>query len=236
MHGKTLPGPELHNEIYLCFTGGCRVSCDGAILTASFLQTDRIAVMAWVPSIEEPSEAELVESFRATGDNRHFEALYRSARRKVFGVCLKFLRNADSAQDATHEAFVRAFERFPTLAGTNFSAWVSRIAANYCLNRIRQENTAARLQDAGDIPGQPGAERAAIAAEESDIARSVLRSLNPEQRQVLLLRYLEEFSHEEIETMTGFDAGQVRSYLQNGRRNFRIRWLQRTGRGGERDD
>ncbi len=192
---------------------------------------DNVAVMGWVSTGAESSDAELVESYRATGDNRHFEALYRSVRRRVFGLCLRILRNADNAQDATHEAFVRAYQDFPTLQGTNFSAWVSSIAANLCLNRIRDETRRARLLEHG-FPREDGrnAETAAIAAEQAGIAREVLRSLNPEQRKVLALRYVDEFSYQEIENITGYGAGQVRSYLQNGRRNFRIRWQQKVER------
>ncbi len=177
-----------------------------------------------------PGEAALVDAFRTTRDNRHFEALYRATRRQIFSVCLRILRNPAGAEDATHEAFVKAYERFGSLEGDNFAAWVSRIATNYCLNRLRAESTAARLAaEAAAAPREAGAERAAIAAEEVEMARDVLRSLSPEQRRVLLLRHMEELSHEQIESITGYDAGEIRSHLQNGKRNFRIRWLQRTG-------
>ncbi len=190
--------------------------------------------MAPAPFGEESGEAELVESFRSTGENRHFEALYRTFRRKVFGVCFHLLRNVDAAQDATHEAFLRAYQQFSTFRGTSFSAWVSRIAANFCLNRIRQEATWERFLHRSEEAPEPetDAERGAILAEERGIAREVLRSLNPEQRKVLTLRYIDGCSHPEIESITGFDSEQVRSYLQNGRRNFRIRWLERVGPEG----
>ena len=187
--------------------------------------------MALAPG-EEPSEATLVESFRSSRDNCHFEALYRSVRRNVFGLCLKFLRNVEAAQDATHETFVRAYEQFSTFRGTNFSAWVMRIAANHCLNGIRQEATWERLvgQSGAIVEPEFDGERAVILSQEVDIARDILRSLNPGQRKVLLLRYLDGYSHEEIQEITGYDGAQVRSHLQNGRRNFRIRWLQRVPR------
>jgi RNA polymerase sigma-70 factor (ECF subfamily) len=187
--------------------------------------------MALVPSRDETDEAGLVEAFRATADSRHFAALYRLAWHRVFGRCLKLLRNAGDAEDATHETFLKAYEQFSWLRGTNFTAWVLTIASNLCLNRIRRERVWARVleRSAPETGAERGGEQAAIAAEEVEIARSILGSLSPEQRKVLLLRYLDECSHHEIESITGYDAEQVRSYLQNGRRNFRIRWSQRTG-------
>lgn len=200
-------------------------------LTITLAGNHNVLVMALASSGGEPSEADLVTSFRSTGDNRHFEGLYRAFRRKVFGVCYHLLRSADAAEDATHEAFLRAYEQFSTLRGTNFSAWVVRIASNLCLNRIRQDATRERAVESSDAVAD--GETAVILAEETGIAREVLRSLGPEQRKVLLLRYLEGYSHQEIETITGYDAAQVRSYLQNGRRNFRIRWLERIAPQGK---
>ena len=208
-----------------------------AALTAAYVEYDNVLVIAPASQGEEPREAELVEAYRASGNARHFEALYKLARRRVFGICLKYLRDADRAEDATHEVFLKAYEQFPALQGIHFTAWVSRIAANLCLNRIRDEANASRLlETAAPVTAtQADGERLAIQAEETRMAHEVLRTLNPEQRRMLVLRYLDGYSHEQIERLTGFDTGQVRSHLQNGRRNFRIRWLDRTaGRKGER--
>jgi RNA polymerase sigma-70 factor (ECF subfamily) len=60
----------------------------------------------------------------------------------------------------------------------------------------------------------------------------VIQSLVPEQRKVLLLRYVDEYSYREIEQITGYDSGQVRSHLQNARRNFQLRWQRKFSREG----
>ena len=187
------------------------------------------------------TEDELVDQFRATSENVYFEALYQAARRKVFSVCFRILRNAASAEDITHEAFLRAYERFRTLEGNNFSAWVCRIAANLCLNSIRDQRTRERLlldqafvQGPADEPVT--AERGAIHGEESGIALEVIESLAPEQKKVLLLRCVEGCSYNEIERITGYDSGQVRSYLQNARRNFQIRWQNKVGSAEGKQD
>lgn len=179
------------------------------------------------------SEAELVDRYRETGEGRWFEELYRSNRRRVFGVCLKILRDSDGAQDACHEAFLRAFERFGTLRGDGFSSWVCRIAANHCYDRMRR---VAKGRDEGadelteEDPSVAVAtrvdpvEREAVARERLQLAVEIVRRLAPHQREVFLLKHLEGKSYHEIELRTGLAANEVRSYLQNARRNVRLAW------------
>lgn len=181
------------------------------------------------PTVPPPtlSEPELVEMFRSTGENRFFEGLYLLAGRKVFHVCLRFLHDYDSASDLTHEAFLRAYERFSLLQDCNFSAWACRIAANLCLNRIRDQKTRNDLLDlafprptrASDSAGPSRG-----ATEEIGAAREILDSLPLDQRRALLLKYVEGYSYREIAEMTGCDNGQVRSLLQSARRHFQLRW------------
>lgn len=177
-----------------------------------------------VSTIRELDEAEIVDRFRVTRQNRYFEELYRRTRRKVFGICLKYLRDVDHAADLSQEVFVRAYERFSTLRDGNFQGWVAAIAANLSLNRIRdqatQQHALQRLAD--EKPGE-----STPAAEEMATAEEILLLLSPEQRAVLILKYVDGYSYREIERLTGYSNDQVRSYLQNARRNFHILWQKR---------
>jgi RNA polymerase sigma-70 factor (ECF subfamily) len=174
-------------------------------------------------------EAELVERFRRQRDGDSFDRLYRRSRRAVFGVCVHFLRDPAWAEDACHDAFVLAFERFETLRGERFEAWVRRIAANHCLNLLRRRATGRRLEPsvAPEDEERESAHARASARQCLRIAADLLASLSPHQRRVFLMRHLDGSSHEEIEHRTGYSAEQVRSYLQNARRNFRIGWAER---------
>lgn len=180
--------------------------------------------MASVDSLRNLTESELVEQFRATRSNICFEELYRRERRKVFGICLKYLRRVGEAEDAVHETFLRSYERFSTLEGSNFSGWVCRIAANFCLNQLRDSIRRQRAR-AERLPSEPDqAEDPAIRSSELDVTWKLMQALRPEHRKVLLLKYVEGFTYQEIEALTGYTNDQVRSYLQNGRRNFQILW------------
>ncbi len=186
---------------------------------------------------EDSAEAQWVEQYKASGQGEHFERLYTRYRREVYGVCLRLLRDADAAQDATHETFLRAYRQFDSLQGNNFAGWVRRIATNLCLNRIRDEKTRRQLLEsaASEQAAAAGLNRdQGMSQEEADRARRVLVGLRQEHRKVLLLRYVEGCSYPEIETLTGLDREQVRSFLQNAKRNFRKLWEEqlRSARGG----
>lgn len=179
---------------------------------------------------EELTVAELVERFRA-GDAAAFAELYRRLRRRVFGVALRVLDDVAAAEEVCHDAFLRAYERFDSLRGVEFAAWICRIASNLALNAVRHRAVAERARtDLGEPPAAPGAERRLISRQEVERAAAVLAALKREHREVLLLRHLDGLSHSQIASRTGYSAEQVRSYLQNARRNFAIRWR---GQGSE---
>lgn len=185
------------------------------------------------------SEAELVERFRASGDGRFFEQLYLRVRRPVFAVCLRILRDPARAEDACHDAFLKAWERFATLEGDAFASWVRRIAANHCLNELRHERMARREmaasgEAAAPLPA-PGPETSAAARDDLERAEAIVAALGDAQRRVFVLRHLDGMSYAEIAAATGLSGEAVRSHLQNARRNFRLAWEGRPAGGGVRE-
>lgn len=169
------------------------------------------------------ADAELLEQARNRRDGRAFEALYRAHRRRVFGVCLRLLREVPRAEDACHDAFVRAYERLDTMRGTDFGAWVASIARNRCLDELRRRERWCTL-DLAESQSTGVTVGAAEARVELEKAMSVVSSLEENQRVVFLLFHLDRKSYREIEECTGYSAKQVKSYLQNARRNVGLAW------------
>jgi RNA polymerase sigma-70 factor (ECF subfamily) len=181
--------------------------------------------MSLTRGLADASEAELVERFRATRAPRFFDELYQRSRRRVFAVCLRIVGDAARAEDLCHDTFVRAFQGFDRFSGTTFAAWVCRIGVNLSLNEVRHRTVAARSERQHDPPVTPaGAERRLVSREALDRAAAIIEGLEPHQRRVFLLRHLDELSYGEIAERTGWTGEQVRSFLQNARRNFRIAW------------
>jgi RNA polymerase sigma-70 factor, ECF subfamily len=179
-------------------------------------------------------EPALVARYRATGDVACFEELYRRERRKVYGICLRVLRDTGEAEDVCHDAFVKAFERFETLVGDAFAPWICKIATNLSLNRLRFR-LSRRTDGAYREEEQPGsdAEARAIAEQELSKAAGIVNALRDEQRRVFLLRQLDGLGYREISARTGFSEDAVRSHLQNARRNFQLAWRARPSHAAE---
>lgn len=194
---------------------------------------DNAVIMVRGDTLQDWSEAKLVAAFREGNDGRHFEALYLRHRRRLFGLCLHFLGEPAEAEEVVHEGFVTAYEKFATLRGDNFGAWLTRIATNLCLNRLRARRPQTEVDERLADSASPEPEQQAVDDEERRRAREVLSELGPEQRRALELKYCKGYSYEEISRVTGEDYDQVRSHLQNGRRNFRLVWArQKLPQGG----
>ena len=209
-----------------CSTFGPRFGA-GSVLTRERRGPDN-AQHSFMPSttgIAAASEAELVERFRATGEDRCFEELYRRSRRRVFGVCLRIVGGVPEAEDLCHDAFLRAFEGFDRFEGTTFASWVCRIGINLSLNAVRHRAVAERAPREAEPSAVPAsAERRLVSREALARAAAIIEGLEPRQRRVFLLRQLGELSYAEIAERTGWSGEEVRSFLQNARRNFRLAW------------
>jgi len=174
-------------------------------------------------------DAELIAGFRTSGDARCFRGLYKRHRKRVFAVALHYLGDRSDAEDVCHDAFVRAFEHFPSLRG-EFGPWVRRIAANLAINLLRDRHTQRRLlacnrqQDTA-----PAADHQAHSEQALQEALAIIATLKSAQKQCLVLRQIDGLGYKEIACHTGMSLNEVRSHLQNARRNFNQAWNQRHG-------
>lgn len=138
-----------------------------------------------------------------------------------------------AAQDLTQETFVRAFTHLGSFDPRfKFSNWVLRIARNLAIDAIRRRGPHLVSLDAeegtwagaGDVPS-PDANEGIRLIEQEDLGRAMaeaLSHLRPEYRQVVILRYHEESTHEEIAAITGLPVGTVKSHLHRARAQMAI--------------
>ena len=175
------------------------------------------------------SDAELLQQFKKTADSKWLGWLFERYSLLVFGVCMKYLRNATDAQDATQHVFEKALGEVGKYEIPFFKSWIYSVAKNHCLMQIRSRNSKPGTTD--EIPEQTSAElltdqelkmKELLMEEQSHHLKAALHELNPEQRICVEMFYLEKSSYHEIETKTGFSFSQVKSHIQNGKRNLRI--------------
>lgn len=166
---------------------------------------------------EERTDAELLRA-AADGDARAFDALYRRHRDWVFGLALRTTGRREDALDLAQEAFVELLAALDAFEpGGSLRAWLRRVVLHRAIDAARGADRARRveaaLEDVLDRATADGGERA-------DLAR-VLRGLPSEQREVVLLRFVDGFELGEIATALDVPLGTVKSRLHQALQTLR---------------
>lgn len=198
------------------------------------------------------SETDLIRRCR-DGDADAFGSIVASYQSRIFATVFRILGSAEDARDLAQETFLRAWSRLETFReGARFSTWLYTIALNLTRSELRKRKVrkdirpvsldAAREADEGTNadPPDPGIapEEAAGRRELYERARREIEALDPDSREVVVLRDMQELSYDEIATVLGVPVGTVRSRLHRAREDLcrRLSPLvpgSRTARGGE---
>lgn len=154
-----------------------------------------------------------------------FAELVRLHAPRVRALCAATLGNADEAEDAAQETFLkahRALERFA--GGSSVATWLHRIAVNECLDRLRaagrrrSDSLDALLEADANALGSALTEASpAKAIEDRDTVERLLAKLNPEQRLALTLRETQGLSYEEIAAAMDCSLDSVKARIKRAR-------------------
>lgn len=171
------------------------------------------------------SDEHLVKIYRETRNRKIVGTLFTRYNKMVFLVCMKYLEDEEAAKDAAMQVFESLFVTLQQHEVETFKPWLYSVTRNHCLGLLRKKKPATvpltdnLVQDADPMEFREEThqkEKTLIQLEEA------IGQLKPDQRTCIVLFYLEKKSYEEIITTTGFSFKQVKSHIQNGRRNLRI--------------
>ena len=164
------------------------------------------------------------------GDQDAFAELVYTFQDAVYNLCYRMLGNAAEAEDATQEAFLRAFTNLNRYDhDRSFKTWVMSIASNHCIDRIRKrrmqfvsidEPIPATLSLASDDP-QP--ERATELSEQSQRIQELLDTLDEDYRLAVVLRYWYDYSYAEIAVTMETTESAIKSRLFRARQMLAAR-------------
>ena len=174
--------------------------------------------------ISEYSEENLLRAFVESADTSFIGELYRRYIPLVYGLCLKYLNNKESAQDAVMDIFTVLVEKVPQYEIKNFNTWLYSVAKNHCLHVLRKEKNT-NLVNIDDVL----VENQAIltltdkpqSQEEMEALAYCLETLPEEQKLSINYFFYEEKSYADIVDLTGYALSKVKSYIQNGKRNLK---------------
>ena len=177
----------------------------------------------------------LVEAFRQ-GRPGAFDAIVRAHQDRVYSFCARMLSDREEALDASQEVFLSAWRNLAAFRGESaLSTWLLHIAANRCLNRIRQRKSVASREEPWPVakaegegvefqPASPEEERPDRTAENREMGEILSRALgriDPDSRWLVLMSDVEGFSYDELAEMAGVPVGTVKSRLHRARMALR---------------
>jgi RNA polymerase sigma factor (sigma-70 family) len=150
--------------------------------------------------------------------------LYQRYMELVYGVCLKYLKEPEDAKDAVINIYEELIIKVKKHEIDNFKGWLYQLAKNHCLMKLRSQKrqpvnvdiSVVQLAENVHLNGELEKE------ENFKQLQYCLGQLGQEQKQIVELFYLKEKCYKEIATLTGLEINNVKSYLQNGRRNLKI--------------
>ncbi|MBM3496497.1 MAG: RNA polymerase sigma factor [Armatimonadetes bacterium] len=166
------------------------------------------------------ADNDIVAACRA-GDRLALERLLTPHERPLYVVCLGILRNAEDAEDAVQEAFLRALRALPRFRGeAALRTWLQRIAVNVCLEWKRARKPVAPL----DIAERTPSNAAPVATTAADYltALDALGTLTPHQRAAVVLKDVQGLSVEEIAATMSCSAKKVENELYRGRKALAV--------------
>lgn len=170
-------------------------------------------------------DKELLEFYYADQNNEWLGILLQRYTVLLLGVCMKYLKNEEDARDGVQQVFLKVLHELPKYKVAYFKSWLYMVAKNHCLMKLRGKNKytyeineqlLASPEDSLDM-------MAAIEKEKNlNQVAAALLNLNKEQQECVSMFYLEKKSYQQIASVTGYSLMQVKSHIQNGKRNLKI--------------
>ena len=184
--------------------------------------------MAHVSKYKDHSDNQLINNFLENGDTIYVGELYSRYGHLVLGLCIKYLKNKDEAEDAVMTIFGQLINDLKKHKVEYFKSWLYTYSKNHCLMQLRKKQSILKkeldvkeneifLMDYNNIEH--------LNEKESQITlmQTALNELNSEQKVCLELFYLSNKSYTEIVTITGYNNNEVKSHIQNGKRNLKLK-------------
>jgi RNA polymerase sigma factor (sigma-70 family) len=170
-------------------------------------------------------DSELIAAYKESSENEYFSVIYERYGHLVMGTCMKYLKDEFEAEDLTSKIFEELGDKITKHSIDYFKGWLYRLTKNECLMYLRKQQTKFLNKIQIDL-----------LTEESEINEEMepklvllenkLLELKTEQEQCLRLFYLENKSYQEVSEMLNLNMNQVKSAIQNGKRNLKLILIQ----------
>lgn len=174
------------------------------------------------------TDDQLINSFKETSDNQFVGILYERYGHLVLGLCFKYLKNKDDASDAVSQIFIKLLEDLKKHRISYFKSWLYVYSKNFCLMELRKRQSLLKKElelneNVTLVMDYENAEHLKDKEKQIDRMEKAISMLNEGQKVCIELFYLKNKSYNEIVSLTGYSANDVKSYIQNGKRNLKMK-------------
>jgi len=158
-------------------------------------------------------------------DHATISVLFERYGHLVLAVCMKYLKDGESAKDATQQVFIKLLEDLHKFQIQHFKPWLLQVTRNHCLMQLRKTVPVVNNEFTTNTDWESDEEWQRKIEEEQlyehlDVA---IAQLSLEQRTCIELFYLHKMTYAAIAAKTKYTLPEVKSHLQNGKRNLKIK-------------
>jgi len=171
------------------------------------------------------TDAELVLLYKQTEDLHVLGELYQRYMDLVYGVCLKYFKEPERSKDAVMQIFEELIAKLKRHEVESFKGWLHQLSKNYCLMQLRTPKNLKTVEIPETLmQSEEDVHLNGVLEKEENFLKLeyCLTTLSEDQRKAVRLFYFEGKCYNEIVELMGQDWKQVRSFIQNGRRNLKI--------------
>ena len=170
------------------------------------------------------TDAELLDLYYLDKNQQWIGILLERYTLLLLGVCMKYLKDENEAKDCVQQIFLKVLTEVGKYKIDFFKSWLYMVAKNHCLMRLRDKGAKTVKELSDHHATTTEADRQELIANEKtyDLLEESLNELSEEQRQCVILFYLKKNSYQQISKKTSYSPMQVKSYIQNGKRNLKI--------------
>jgi len=167
---------------------------------------------------------ELLERYHADNNQEWIGVLLQRYTLLLLGVCMKYLKDETEARDCVQQIFLKVLTEVPKYKIEYFKSWLYMVAKNHCLMRLREKGARGVKELSEQHIAEEETDKQDLLLNEQtyNLLEEAIEELSEEQKRCVNLFYLQKKSYQQITAQTGFSLMQVKSYIQNGKRNLKI--------------
>ena len=187
-----------------------------------------VTVLGFNDKYDHYSDDQLIEAFRASEDTNFVGILYQRYGHLVLGLCMKYLKNKDEAQDAVIEIFSGLIKDLKKHKITYFKSWLYVYSKNFCLMELRKRQSSLKkeleLQENVQLfMDLPDIEHLKEKEKEIALMEKAIDLLNEGQKVCIDLFYLKNKSYTEITAITGYSPNDVKKLHSKWKTKFKTK-------------